>query len=51
MYPSTRFYDGRGADQPWLQEAPDTMTQVAWGGWVEVPDETAAKLGLAEATW
>jgi len=47
VYPSLRFYDGRGADKPWLQEAPDTMTQVAWDGWVEVPAETAAKLGLS----
>jgi len=47
VYPSTRFYDGRNADQPWLQEAPDTMTQVAWGGWVEIPAETAAKLDVA----
>jgi molybdopterin-containing oxidoreductase family iron-sulfur binding subunit len=47
VYPSLRFYDGRSADEPWLQEAPDTMTQVAWGGWVEVPDETANKLGLS----
>jgi len=47
VYPSARFYDGRGADQPWLQEAPDTMTQVAWGGWVEVPADTASKLDLS----
>ena len=47
VYPSLRFYDGRSADEPWLQEAPDTMTQVAWGGWVEVPAETASKLGLS----
>jgi anaerobic selenocysteine-containing dehydrogenase/Fe-S-cluster-containing dehydrogenase component len=46
VYPSARFYDGRGADKAWLQEAPDTMTQVAWDGWVEVPTETAARLGL-----
>ncbi len=46
VYPSARFYDGRGADKPWLQEAPDTMTQVAWDGWVEIPVETAATLGL-----
>jgi anaerobic selenocysteine-containing dehydrogenase/Fe-S-cluster-containing dehydrogenase component len=46
VYPSARFYDGRGADKAWLQEAPDTMTQVAWDGWVEVPAETATKLGL-----
>jgi molybdopterin-containing oxidoreductase family iron-sulfur binding subunit len=47
VYPSLRFYDGRSADQPWLQEAPDTMTQIAWDGWVEVPGETATRLGLS----
>jgi anaerobic selenocysteine-containing dehydrogenase/Fe-S-cluster-containing dehydrogenase component len=47
VYPSMRFYDGRGADEPWLQEAPDTMTQIAWDGWVEVPGETATRLGLS----
>jgi molybdopterin-containing oxidoreductase family iron-sulfur binding subunit len=46
VYPSLRFYDGRGADKPWLQEAADTMTQIAWDGWVEVPAATAAQLGL-----
>ena len=47
VYPSSRFYDGRGADEPWLQEAPDTMTQITWDGWVEVPAESAARLGLS----
>jgi molybdopterin-containing oxidoreductase family iron-sulfur binding subunit len=46
VYPSARFYDGRGADKPWLQEAPDTMTQITWDGWVEVPAATAAQLEL-----
>ncbi len=46
MYPSSRLYDGRGADLPWLQEAPDPMTQVAWDAWVEVPAETARQLGV-----
>ena len=46
IYPSLRFYDGRGADRPWLQEMPDTITQVSWDGWVEVPTETAQKMGL-----
>jgi len=47
VYPSSRFYDGRGADRAWLQEAPDPMTQVTWDGWVEIPNATAAKLGVA----
>ncbi len=46
VYPSARFYDGRGADKPWLQEAPDVMSQVTWDGWVEIPAETAARLDL-----
>ena len=46
VYPSARFYDGRGADKPWLQEAPDTMTQITWDGWVEVPAATAARLDV-----
>src|SRR5262245_43132818 len=46
VYPSPRFYDGRRSDRAWLQEAPDTMTQVAWDGWVELPGETANRLGV-----
>ena len=46
VYPSNRFYDGRGGDRPWLHEVPDGMTQVAWDSWVEIPTETAQKLGL-----
>ncbi|MBI3028953.1 MAG: molybdopterin-dependent oxidoreductase [Candidatus Rokubacteria bacterium] len=48
VYPSQRFYDGRGANKPWLQEAPDTMTQVTWDSWVEVPAEVAKKLGIRQ---
>ncbi len=46
VYPSARFYDGRGANKPWLQEAPDTMTQITWDGWVELPSATATRLDL-----
>jgi molybdopterin-containing oxidoreductase family iron-sulfur binding subunit len=46
VYPSGRLYDGRGADKAWLQETPDPVTQVAWDAWIEVPTETASKLGL-----
>jgi molybdopterin-containing oxidoreductase family iron-sulfur binding subunit len=47
IYPSSRLYDGRGADIPWLQEAPDAMTQVAWDAWVEIPAERARQMGIA----
>jgi anaerobic selenocysteine-containing dehydrogenase/Fe-S-cluster-containing dehydrogenase component len=28
--PSIRFFDGRSANRPWLGEAPDPLTKVAW---------------------
>jgi anaerobic selenocysteine-containing dehydrogenase len=50
LYPfsSTLLTDGRGANLPWLQEAPDPMTTVQWGMWVEVNPETALSLGVSD---
>lgn len=45
-YPSTLLGDGRGADQPWLQEGPDPITTASWGTWVEINPKTAAEMGL-----
>jgi anaerobic selenocysteine-containing dehydrogenase/Fe-S-cluster-containing dehydrogenase component len=45
-YPSFLFYDGRSAQSSWLHEIPDTMTQVAWDCWVEVPQTVAEQLGI-----
>ena len=47
VYPSSRFYDGRGGDLPWLHEVPDGVTGVAWDSWVEIPAETAKQMGIA----
>jgi molybdopterin-containing oxidoreductase family iron-sulfur binding subunit len=42
--PSIRFFDGRGANRPWLCEVPDPLTQVAWHTPVLVhPDMLEAK--------
>lgn len=46
VYPSTSFYDGRGAPLPWLQQLPDPMTTVVWDSWVEINPATAAGLGI-----
>ena len=46
--PSFRFFDGRGANRPWLSEVPDTMTQVAWQTPVLAHPETARGRGLAQ---
>lgn len=46
VYPSTSFYDGRGASLPWLQQFPDPMTTAVWGSWIEINPQTAANLGI-----
>ena len=43
-YPTVQFYDGREANRFWLQELPDPMTQVIWGGWIELHPDTAREL-------
>lgn len=48
IYPSSHYFDGRGANKPWLQEIADPVTKVAWDSWVEVHPETAGRLDLAE---
>ena len=46
VYPSTAFYDGRGASLPWLQQFPDPMTTVVWDSWVEINPKTAEELKI-----
>jgi anaerobic selenocysteine-containing dehydrogenase/Fe-S-cluster-containing dehydrogenase component len=46
--PSIRFFDGRGANKPWLCEAPDPLTKVAWQTPVLMHPETLAQGGLAQ---
>lgn len=46
VYPSTAFYDGRGAALPWLQQLPDPMTTVVWDSWIEINPLTAEKLEI-----
>jgi molybdopterin-containing oxidoreductase family iron-sulfur binding subunit len=48
VYPSTRYYDGRGANRPWLHEIPDPITNITWDGWAEIHPETAKGLGVIE---
>jgi molybdopterin-containing oxidoreductase family iron-sulfur binding subunit len=46
--PSIRFFDGRGANRPWLCEVPDPITLVAWQTPLLVHPETLAQNGLRE---
>ena len=45
-FPTVQFYDGRGANRPWMQEFPDTVTKAVWNAWVEMHPETAGPLGI-----
>jgi molybdopterin-containing oxidoreductase family iron-sulfur binding subunit len=47
-YPSPMYYDGRGANRPWLLENPDPVTKITWQSWVEMHPETARALDLRE---
>jgi anaerobic selenocysteine-containing dehydrogenase len=46
VYPSTAFYDGRGAPLPWLQQLPDPMSTVVMDSWIEINQRTAEELGI-----
>jgi anaerobic selenocysteine-containing dehydrogenase/Fe-S-cluster-containing dehydrogenase component len=46
--PSLRFFDGRGANRPWLCEVPDPVTRVAWQSPVWVNPQTLQQRGLKQ---
>jgi molybdopterin-containing oxidoreductase family iron-sulfur binding subunit len=50
LIPSPRLglWDGRHANIPWLQEAPDQISKVVWDSWAELHPSTAARLGVQE---
>ncbi len=47
-YPSLHFFDGRGANRPWLQEIPDPLLKTTWGAGVEMTPDAARALGAEE---
>ena len=51
VYPSYRFYDGRLANRPWLQELPDPITKHTWGTVLEMNPRTADELGLDDGSF
>ena len=50
LVPSAQLglWDGRHANLPWIQEAPDQITKVVWDSWAELHPSTAAKLGIEQ---
>jgi menaquinone reductase, molybdopterin-binding-like subunit len=47
-FASQLLYDGSLANLPWLQEAPDPLSTVMWGTWVEINPRTAEKLAIQQ---
>ena len=46
--PSIRFFDGRGANKPWLCEIPDPLSRIAWQTPALMHPITATKYGLSK---
>lgn len=52
LVPSVRLglWDGRHANLPWLQEAPDQIAKVVWDSWAEIHPSTAKKMGIEQGS-
>ena len=46
--PSIRFFDGRGANKPWLCEIPDPLSRIAWQTPALMHPKTAVKYDLSQ---
>jgi Fe-S-cluster-containing dehydrogenase component/anaerobic selenocysteine-containing dehydrogenase len=45
---SIMLYDGRTANRGWIQEAPDPITFITWGNWIDIGRKTAAALEIED---
>jgi molybdopterin-containing oxidoreductase family iron-sulfur binding subunit len=46
-WPSPMLFDGRAGNRSWLQEAPDPVSTIQWGSWIDIHPKTAGTLGLS----
>ncbi|MCK6683416.1 MAG: 4Fe-4S dicluster domain-containing protein [Thermoanaerobaculia bacterium] len=47
LYPHTALYDGKSANNGWLQEFPDPITRISWGGAVSIAPKRFDEMGLS----
>ncbi|MBJ6726100.1 4Fe-4S dicluster domain-containing protein [Geomesophilobacter sediminis] len=48
LWGSVLHFDGRLANRGWIQEAPDPLTSIMWGNWVDLHPGKAKALGIAD---
>ncbi len=48
LVPHHSVYDGRFANNGWLQELPDPVSKITWDNWAAVSRKTAEKLAVKE---
>ena len=46
--PDAHSYDGRFANNPWLQELPDSITKLTWGNAARISTAIAQSMGLSD---
>lgn len=50
LAPCAKVYDGRWANNAWLQELPESFTKLTWGNAALIAPATAAALGVTDGT-
>jgi molybdopterin-containing oxidoreductase family iron-sulfur binding subunit len=48
LYASLALYDGRSANNGWLQELPDPLSKITWENYLSIAPRLAQKMGLSE---
>jgi molybdopterin-containing oxidoreductase family iron-sulfur binding subunit len=48
LWPTVMLFDGRVSNRDWLQEAPEPMSAVTWGSWIDLHPSRARKLGVGD---
>ncbi len=48
LWPSIMLFDGRTANRGWIQEAPEPISTIMWGSWIEIHPKKAEALAIRE---
>jgi anaerobic selenocysteine-containing dehydrogenase/Fe-S-cluster-containing dehydrogenase component len=48
LYPSVALFDGRTANNPWLQELPDPISKVTWDNYLSLAPKLAQRMALKQ---